>query len=406
MPVWAWALGATLLMQTMASFVSQTLPVIAPLVTSDAGLSPERIGNLSSLVSFGTVMFLLMGGPVLVRLGPVRTLQVGAAISVLGLGFAATGWLPALLLASFILGVGYGPSPPAGSRILARTAPKEHRTLIFSVKQAGAPAGGVLAGLITAPIAAAWGWQAALIVVVAAALGAAALIQPLRAPLDVERDPARKVTPRELLRPATLAAPVAALGLDPMLPVLTALAISFAMVQGSLFSFSVTWMVEARGLSLVEAGSAYAAMQGAGVVARIFLGWLADRTGTPTRNLVIQGFAAAVLVAAYANLPLGAPAWALWLAAAAAGFVGASWNGIYLAEVARLAPSDRVGDATSGSTLFTFLGYVVGPSVFSMVVTLTGSWTLAFGLVSAQVALVSLAVGLRLRSPSGARASP
>lgn len=406
MPVWAWALGATLLMQTMASFVSQTLPVIAPLVTSDAGLSPERIGNLSSLVSFGTVMFLLMGGPVLVRLGPVRTLQLGAAISVLGLGFAATGWLPALLLASFILGVGYGPSPPAGSRILAKTAPKEHRTLIFSVKQAGAPAGGVLAGLITAPIAAAWGWQAALIVLVAAALGAAALIQPLRGALDVERDPQRKVTPRELLRPSTLAAPVAALGLDPMLPVLTALAISFAMVQGSLFSFSVTWMVEARGLSLVEAGSAYAAMQGAGVVARIFLGWLADRTGTPTRNLVFQGFAAAVLVAAYANLPLGAPPWALWLAAAAAGFMGASWNGIYLAEVARLAPPDRVGDATSGSTLFTFLGYVVGPSVFSLVVTLTGSWSLAFGLVSAQVALVSLAVGLRLRSPSGARASP
>ena len=64
-----------------------------------------------------------------------------------------------------------------------------------------------------------------------------------------------------------------------LLPRLTALSVSFAVCQGCLFSFTVTWLVETRGMGLVQAGSIFAVMQVAGVVARIFLGWIADRTG-------------------------------------------------------------------------------------------------------------------------------
>ena len=195
---WVAALGATLLMQSVASFLTQTLPVVAPLIMASAGLAPERIGNLSSLVAFGTVLFLLLGGPFLARLGPVRTLQLGTGIAAAALVVAATGALPALMLASLMLGIGYGPTPPAGSRILAATAPKDHRTLIFSVKQAGAPLGGALAGLIAAPVATHAGWGAALLVAVATSVIAAAAIQPLRESLDVERDPARRIGLRAL----------------------------------------------------------------------------------------------------------------------------------------------------------------------------------------------------------------
>ncbi len=71
-PIWVVALGTTLGMQTVASFLDQSLPIIAPLLTAGAGLAPERVGNLSSLNSLGTVLFLLFGGPLLLRLGPVR----------------------------------------------------------------------------------------------------------------------------------------------------------------------------------------------------------------------------------------------------------------------------------------------------------------------------------------------
>ncbi len=398
MAPWIAALGATLLMQSVASFMTQSLPVVAPLITASAGLAPERVGNFSSLTALGTVLFLLLGGPFLARLGPVRTLQAGAVICAVALLAAGFGTVPALAVAALLLGVGYGPSPPAGSRILAATAPKEHRTLIFSVKQAGAPLGGALAGLISAPIAAAAGWPMALLVAVITALLAAAAIQPLRAALDTERDAGRSIALRDVLSPQTVAAPIAALRIDPLLPPLVALSVAFALCQGYLFSFTVTWLVETRGMGLVQAGSIFAVMQVAGVVARIFLGWIADRTGNATRNLAVQGLVAAATVVALALLPNDAPLPLLMLLCGLAGFVGASWNGISLAEVARVSPPDRVSDVTSGTTLFIFLGYVAGPSVFSGLVTLTGGWMLPMLLVAAQLAVVSLLVGLRRRT--------
>ena len=40
------------------------------------------------------------------------------------------------------------------------------------------------------------------------------------------------------------------------------------------------------------------------------------------------------------------------------------WNGVYLAEVARLAPPGMASAATGGSLAITFFGVVLGPVVF------------------------------------------
>ncbi|WP_170984791.1 MFS transporter [Roseomonas sp. AR75] len=389
---WIAALGATLLMQVIASFMAQSLPVVAPLLTGDLGLQSQAIGNLSALNAFGTVLFLAFGGPFLARLGPVRMLQIGAALSAVGLLALVLGTVPALVFAAVLLGVGYGPSPPAGSRILAATAPPRHRSLIFSVKQAGAPMGGVLAGLITAPVASAFGWGAALAVCAATAFVAALSIQGLRRDLDAERDPARSISPRSVLSPRTLALPFTALTLAPALLPLTYLAISFAVVQGCLFTFTVTWLVETRGMSLVQAGTVFAAMQGSGVVARIVLGWLADRTGRPIVNLLVQGLVASGAVLMLAALPQSPGLLLTALLAGFAGFVGASWNGIYLAEIARLSSKDRISDATSGSTLLCFLGYVVGPVAYGVLVTASGGWLAPMLFTAVQLAVVTLLV--------------
>lgn len=397
MPPWVAPLGATLLMQAVASGLGQTLPVIAPLLTGAAGLRPESIGPLNAVGAAGTVLFLLFGGALLARLGPVRALQAGTAASAFGLLLAGFGTLPALVLAALLLGLGYGPTPPAGSRILAATAPPEHRTLIFSVKQAGAPLGGTIAGLAAAPIAAAWGWQAAVLAAVAASLLAALAIQPLRAELDAEREPSRAVSLRAILGRGNLLAPFAAMRLDPLLLPLSCLGIAYAVAQGCLFAFCVTWLVEARGLGLVAAGTIFAAMQAAGIVARIALGWLADRTGDAPRNLVVQAFCAAAMLVALTLLPAGAPFALLLALAAANGFLSASWNGIVMAEVARLAPPDRIAEATSGSTLLVFLGYIAGPAAFAALVPVFGGWDMPFRLVAAQLALAALGMALLLR---------
>jgi len=41
----------------------------------------------------------------------------------------------AILAANILIGIGYGPSAPAGSEVLLRHAPPAHRTLIFSLNR-------------------------------------------------------------------------------------------------------------------------------------------------------------------------------------------------------------------------------------------------------------------------------
>ena len=394
---WLFALGATMLMQLVASFMGQSLPVIAPLMMASTGLAPERVGNLSSLTALATVLYLMIGGVFLARMGPVRMLQLGTAVAVTALLVASLGQAWAIFLAAFMLGLGYGPTPPAGSRMLAATAPAEHRALIFSIKQAGAPAGGALAGLIAAPVALAYGWPAALMLAFGVGALAILVIQPLRPAFDAERNRAQGLGFGAIFSPRAIKATIAVLQQSPLLPRVTLLSVSFAIAQGCLFSFTVTWLVEKRGFDLVLAGSVFAGMQLAGVVARILLGWVADRTGNALANLVVQGLIAGASILALALLPAEAGFWPLALLCVLTGFFGASWNGISLAEVARLAPPGKVADATAGSTIFIFLGYVAGPSIFATLVSLTGSWVLPQILVAVQLLLVSALIGLTLR---------
>ncbi|MBU8546463.1 MULTISPECIES: MFS transporter [Roseomonadaceae] len=397
---WVAALSATLLMQTVGTFLSQAVPVVAPLMTAELGLRPEAVGNFASLNTLGAILFLLFGTPLVARFGPLRMLQAGAVLGSVALLAAAAGIVWLLPLAALLMGIGYGPTGPAGSRILQATAPPRHRVLIFSVKQAGAPAGGALAGLVAAPVAAIWGWQAALLVGIAVALACAVLIQPLRPQLDAERDPQRPL--REAFRLRRLAAPITALRMHPVLPPLTLQAFAFAALQGSLFAFTVTWLVQAHGASLTAAGSVFAAMQLAGVAGRLVLGWAADRLGDATRSLAIHGLVAAFLSLLWVLFGPQAH-WAVGLVlAVACGFTAASWNGIFLAEVARVSPPDRVAEASSGAILLCFLGYLSAPSAFAWAVTSTGSWVLPYLVACGLLAAVSTFV-LMLGGRAGSR---
>ena len=68
------------------------------------------------------------------------------------------------------------------------------------------------------------------------------------------------------------------------------------------------------------------------------------------------------------------------------------WNGVYLAEIARLAPAGKVGMLTGGALLFTFTGAVAGPPLFGAILAFSGSYALGFGVF----AVLPLLAGLRL----------
>ncbi|WP_137128533.1 MFS transporter [Roseomonas sp. HF4] len=393
---WVLVLAATFGMQVAIMIAAQAIPVIGPLLTEEAGLAPETIGYLTGTAHLGTVLYLLVGGPVILRFGAVRTLQIGAAAAVCALLLATSGLAALLFLGAFVLGLGNGPTVPAGSRILARTVPPEHRSLIFSVKQAGAPLGGILSAMALPPVAILFGWRPALLLAALIVLGAIAAVQPLRAGLDTDLDGSRRIGLRALLSPRNLAGPFTALRSAPVLLPFCGMAIAFSVVQGCFFAFTVTLLTTAHGYSLAEAGTVFACMQAGGFAGRIGLSWLADRTGAAIAILLMMLGAAGVAAAVFAVAANVAPMPVVALAAAAVGMTGTAFQGIMLAEMARLAPPDRLAEATAGAALLGFLTYFAAPAAFAYVVRLSGDWTLPMLIVAAQAVVTAVLLAPRL----------
>jgi hypothetical protein len=66
------------------------------------------------------------------------------------------------------------------------------------------------------------------------------------------------------------------------------------------------------------------------------------------------------------------------------------WNGVFLAEVARVAPAGHVTSATGGTQFFTFTGALSSPPLFAAAVWATGSYAWAFGLFAVPSAVVAV----------------
>ena len=67
------------------------------------------------------------------------------------------------------------------------------------------------------------------------------------------------------------------------------------------------------------------------------------------------------------------------------GATAVGWNGVYLAEIARVVPLADVGTATGGILMFTFIGVVIGPTCFGAVVAATGSYAAALAALNVPV---------------------
>ena len=105
--------------------------------------------------------------------------------------------------------------------------------------------------------------------------------------------------------------------------------------------------------------------QGGGVVARIVWGAVADRWGRPMVLLGLVALAMGLAALATARFTPQWPPAAVAAVCAAFGATAIGWNGVYLAQVARLAPPGKAGDATGGSLVFTYGGVLFGPPAFA-----------------------------------------
>jgi nitrate/nitrite transporter NarK len=267
-----------------------------------------------------------------------------------------------------------------------KTTPRERMALTFSIKQTGVPAGAAVAGLIVPPLTVAFGWQSAIVVVAAVCVAMAIVSQPLRAPLDDDRNRGARLSAAALLGGLSLVAQ------SPALRTMALVSFFYSGMQMSVAGFIVAYLHTEIGLGLVAAGTALTVASVAGVVARIAWGSISDRTGAPRAVLSLIGF---LMAAGSVGAALITPSWPMagvLAVAAALGATAIGWNGVYLSEVARLAPTGETGRATGGCLFFTFVGVVILPFLFGWLQRATGSYAVCF----AVAALVCAAVGVLL----------
>lgn len=392
LPPWLPPLAAVVLMQIVAAFQSQSIWVLAPILTRAAGVAPERVGELAGLISFGSAWFFLSGNPILARLGSLRALQTGAILASASLMLFFFPYWPAMMAAALILGIGYGPTTPAGSDVLARYTPERHKSAMFSIKQAGAPLGGALAGLSLPIVSELVGWHVALILTAILGIIAIVIVQSVRRELDADRDQSVVLSLRMLLSPANLTEPFRTVWRTPSLPLLTLASFCLAAIQGNLFSFAVTYLTDEIGLNLVQAGAASSAMLISGMAGRILMGWLADRLGSAIAVLRVLAFTAAGATFMMSTIDRSWSYGAIVALFGATGILATTWNGVFLAEVARIAPKGKIGVATAGSAFITFLAYSFGPMIFAKSVSAVG----AYGPVYAGVSMLGLVAAVAL----------
>ncbi len=352
-----------------------TPPVLAALAAPDIGMAPERVGLFTALIYGGAIVTSAGSGALLARAGPLRLSQACLVFCAVGLALGASGLVVPVALGAVCMGFGYGPVTPASSHILIQQTPPHRRSLVFSLKQTGVPLGGALAGFLAAPMAVAIGWRGAALVVAGMSLAVALAVEPLRRGFDgADKGVA-----------SSSAGVLAGIRLVLRTPTLRRFALSstaFSATQLSFATFLVTFLTQRAGISLVVAGAVMAVAQGGGIVGRIVFGWVADRLLSPSRLLALLGLGMAIASTATGLVSESWPLVAVFAVATMLGTTGLSWNGVYLAEVARLAPAGAAGAATGGALSVTFVGIVLGPALFSLVVSLSDSYALAFALVA------------------------
>ncbi|HWQ37716.1 MAG TPA: MFS transporter [Burkholderiales bacterium] len=367
-----WPLVVTMAIQALVSMAVFSPPVLAPAAHVEIGFPASWVGLVTTLTFASATLGALFSGGVIARLGALRMSQLSLLLCGAGIALIASAdpWLVAL--GALIMGAGYGPVTPSSSAILVDRTPEHMRAFIFSLKQTGVPIGGALAGAIVPALVVAANWKISALAVGVICWALAVAIQPYRAAVDLAP---HRIAPS---KPASLLEPLRFVLGHPRLREMGLASAAYSGMQACLATFLVVYLHQRVGFSVPVAGAALATAMSAGIVGRIAWGIVADHWVRPRALLGIIGLtmsACAAMTAAFSDH------WPVAIVFAVSFVYGATaigWNGVYLSEVARIAPAGRAGSATGASLAMTYAGVVVLPSVFWIIVGLSGSYAAGF----------------------------
>lgn len=340
------AVGAT----TVASLPVFVVGSLAVLMQVDLDFDAQGLGVAVAAFYGFSALLSIPGGRLAERWGSRRTVLLAntttaAAMGAVGLWATSLGHLVVLLV---VAGIANGFTQPAVNLGLSRLVRPDRQGTAFGVKQAAIPVATLVSGLAVPLVGLTVGWRWAW------SIGSLMLVAVILAGPRDHPDPAV----RSVARASVAEVPS-------RLPLLL-LAISAGFGAGAancLGAFLVTSAV-GSGVREASAGYVFAAGSASAIIARVVVGWLADRHGGGLAlvSLLMLGGGAA-----FAVLSVGPTGMALAAATVLAFAGGWGWAGLLTFRIVQLYP-DRPAAATGVQQAGVFTGGVVAPLVFGAIV--------------------------------------
>ena len=384
----------TLFLHLICTLVTAVPAVLAPVAAPAFGVHPGGVGALIAVQFVVSLPAGLTTAGVVARYGAARACQFVAATSAVAmLLMAAAAWgatwasqggaLPPqvfvllLVLSAVVLGFPLGMINPLSSQILYRAVPPNLRSFFFSVKQTAVPGAYATAGLLLPALLLVMSWQAALLVMGVALVGW--WIFTTMVHVEVNPPAAGARHPSGGLR--AFIDPVVAVWRSKALREMGFVSMLYSVNQTVMSAYLVSHLNLGVGLSLVAAGAIFASGQVAGMVGRIIWGLSADLWIKPRTQIGLLGMVGGLCGITVSMFSAEWPHAVMLVVCVLFGFSAVSWNGIFLAEVARLAalrdPGD-IGAMTAGTGVFNNLGALCGPGFAAVLVGLTGGYAVGF----------------------------
>ena len=342
-------------------------PVLAPLIIVELHADPSWVGIYFALVAIAALIGQLGSGGFIIRHGAIRMSQIallsvggGMAVAVLG---GPAGFVLSALIGNGVAAV----ATPASSQLLGRWALRRYAPFAFSITQTAIPAGILLGGSLGPSLAQHLGWRGTMLVSAGTCWLFALLLQALHGRLDTE------ASPHHAIHLSDFRTTITEVLAQHELRGLSFACFAFNGLQAVFIAYLVTYLT-ALGYNLVAAGALFSAVIAIAIPCRILWGWVGSFFISP--RIVMAGLAfgmavSVVLMGAFSS------AWSSLAIGAVAGVLSAtamSWHGILLSESARLAPPGRAGAVTGGVLSFGQMGAFLCPSVFALLLRLTGGY--------------------------------
>jgi sugar phosphate permease len=382
------ALGLMFIQQSFVT-IGKVLPaVIAPPILLELKIDPSWLGVYVGIIAAVSLAVQAGCGSVIVRYGALRISQVTLLVTGLGLVLAMSGLIFLMVLSAIAIGISAS-STPASSHLLGKYAPAKYAPLIFSIKQTAVPVGLLTAGLAGPILTDFYGWRIALMSVVGVCVLFAIVLEFMRDEFDDDRDSTRKFQLSDFK---------GTIGLVLRQRELRSLALgcfAFVGLQTTFIAYFVIYLTE-LGFSLIEAGTVFSLATAVAIPGRIFWGWISSSFINPR---VMLGLLAIFMFITVSLTSMFNANWASWFIVVVSAGVSAtvfSWHGVTLAEAARLAPSSMRGAVTGGVLSFGQFGGLVLPLIYSLCLSITGSYQLGFFVCG----VPALAVGVLLLQSS------